>query len=118
MKLLAEVNPETIKDGRGGIYTFFPTEPIVEFNAIFTRAGRTRGFHFHPEFIEYVLIMSGHGNYITRQDGVETCIKMGPGDAIVFMPGVSHTYYAIEDTAMVAMLTKKWKDCIEPLKRD
>ena len=48
-------NLETVKDGRGGIFTWLPEEPIVEFNLLFFKPGKTRGFHYHPHFIEYLL---------------------------------------------------------------
>ena len=56
-----ECNPTTLRDGRGGIFTYYPEDPIVEWNLLFTKAGESRGFHYHKEFDEYVLITSGRG---------------------------------------------------------
>ena len=35
-------NLETVRDGRGGIFTWLPKEPIVEFNMLFFKPGKTR----------------------------------------------------------------------------
>ena len=49
-------NLETILDGRGGIFTWFPNEPLVEFNMLYFNSGKIRGLHYHPEFVEYSLV--------------------------------------------------------------
>ena len=54
-------NPETVRDGRGGIFTWTPPEPILEFSLIYYTPGRLRGLHYHDEFIEYLLIVDGEG---------------------------------------------------------
>ena len=66
--LKPDCNLETIKDGRGGIFTWIPKEPIVEFNMLYFNAGKVRGFHFHPHFIEYLLVVDGNGTLVTRED--------------------------------------------------
>jgi mannose-6-phosphate isomerase-like protein (cupin superfamily) len=118
-KLVPECNLETVRDGRGGIFTYYPTDaPIVEWNLLFTRPGHSRGFHFHEEFDEYVLITSGHGAYVEkRADGTEGFFKVAAGDCLHFPAGTAHTIYAITDVRMVAMLTKKWNDCEQPIVR-
>ena len=117
-KLAPECNLTTLTDGRGGIFTYYPRDPIVEWNLLFTRQGESRGFHFHKEFDEYVLITSGHGVYVDRtQDGDESFAKVAAGDCLHFPAGVAHTLRAITDMRMVALLTKRWDDCSEPLTR-
>ena len=61
-------NLDTVKDGRGGIFTWIPDEPIVEFNMLYFQPGKTRGFHYHPHFIEYSLVTEGSGVLVTRDD--------------------------------------------------
>jgi dTDP-4-dehydrorhamnose 3,5-epimerase-like enzyme len=118
-KLEPECNLETVRDGRGGIFTYYPEDaPIVEWNLLFTRAGHARGFHFHKEFHEYVLITAGHGTYVELcDDGSERFFKVAAGDCLSFPIGTAHTIYAISDMRMVAMLTKRWNDCDEPITR-
>jgi quercetin dioxygenase-like cupin family protein len=113
-----ECNPTTLRDGRGGIFTYYPEDPIVEWNLLFTKAGESRGFHYHKEFDEYVLITSGHGTYLgLESDGCESVHKVAAGDCVHFPSGTPHTLYAITDMRMVALLTKRWNDCAEPLTR-
>lgn len=118
-RLDPECNLETIRDGRGGIFTYYPQRAaIVEWNLLFTKAGQARGFHYHKEFDEYVLIVGGHGTYIGRNsDGTEHFYKVAAGDCLYFATGTPHTVYAITDMRIVALLTKKWNDCDEPITR-
>jgi mannose-6-phosphate isomerase-like protein (cupin superfamily) len=113
-----ECNLMTVRDGRGGIFTYYPTQPIVEWNLIFTRAGENRGFHYHKEFDEFILVTSGHGTYVGKEeDGDESFFKVAAGDCLHFPPGTPHTLYAISDMRLVALLTKRWDECDEPLTR-
>lgn len=117
-RVASECNPATLRDGRGGIFTYYPHDPIVEWNLIFTHSGESRGFHYHKEFDEYVLITSGHGTYLGLDaDGAETVHKVAAGDCVHFPTGTAHTLVAITDMRMVALLTKRWDDCVEPLTR-
>lgn len=113
-----ECNLATLRDGRGGIFTYYPKDPVVEWNLLFTRSGESRGFHYHKEFDEYILIASGHGAYLElHDDGSETFVKVAAGDCLHFPIGTRHTLHAITDIRMVALLTKRWNDCVEPLTR-
>jgi quercetin dioxygenase-like cupin family protein len=117
-RLESHCNPLTLKDGRGGIFTYYPEQPIVEWNLLFTKAGESRGFHYHKEFDEYVLITGGHGTYLgLLEDGTESVHKVAAGDCMHFPIGTAHTLYAITDMRMVALLTKRWDDCEEPMTR-
>ena len=118
-KLVPQCDLSTVKDGRGGIFTFLPfDQPIAEFSLIFTHAGKTRGFHYHEEFDEYVLITEGHGVYVELgEDGREYSLKMAAGECVHFPRMMPHTFYAISDVRMVALLTKRWDDCDRPMVR-
>jgi len=45
-ELKPTANLDTIRDGRGGIFTFIPSDPIVEFNFNIIKAGKVRGITF------------------------------------------------------------------------
>ena len=49
--LIPSINLSTIDDGRGGIFTWVPNEPLMEFNMLYFKPGKVRGNHHHPEFI-------------------------------------------------------------------
>ena len=55
------VNLDTIQDGRGAIFSFVPESPIYEWTHQFIKSGKIRGNHCHPEFDEYIMIVSGEG---------------------------------------------------------
>lgn len=115
-KLTPESNLNTIRDGRGGIFTFYPGKPIVEFNFQFINKGKIRGNHFHPEFDEYYIFAEGNGVVVTKdENGKEEFIYVGPGDCVHIPQDTPHVTYAITDIKYVTMLTKKWDDCKTPI---
>jgi dTDP-4-dehydrorhamnose 3,5-epimerase-like enzyme len=54
-------NLNTIKDGRGGIFSYIPEAPIHEWTHQYIKAGKIRGNHSHPEFDEYIMLIDGAG---------------------------------------------------------
>jgi mannose-6-phosphate isomerase-like protein (cupin superfamily) len=110
-------NVETLRDGRGGIFTWLPEEPIVEFNMLYFRPGAVRGHHFHPEFVEYFLIVEGSGAMVTQdsEEGPREVIHMSKGMCTRAPKGVPHAFYAITAVTAVAMLSKRWDDCSPPI---
>ena len=110
--LKPECNLETVRDGRGGIFTWIPDEPIVEFNMLYFQPGKTRGFHYHPHFIEYSLVTEGSGVLVTREDPndkkTESLIHLSKGICIRTEINVFHTIYAITEMTVISMLTKRW----------
>ncbi len=111
-----DCNLNTIRDGRGGIFTFYPKDPIVEFNFQFVNKGKIRGNHFHPEFDEYYLFTSGHAVVVTKDEtGKEEFLYCSKGDVIYIPSGAPHVTYAITDFNFVTFLTKKWDDCEVPI---
>lgn len=111
-------NLATVRDGRGGIFTFYPDKPIVEFNFQFINKNTVRGNHHHPEFDEYYLFTEGNGVVVTTsEEGKEEFLYVGVGDAIYIPQGTPHATYAITDIKYVTFLTKKWDDCAVPIVR-
>ena len=112
-------NLETIKDGGGGILTWLPKEPIVEFNMLFFKPGKTRGFHYHPEFIEYLLCVDGNGVLVTRKNKkdpkTEEIISLSKGVCTRAEKETYHTVYSITEMTLVAMLTKQWDKSNPPI---
>lgn len=116
MKLKPECNLSTVRDGRGGIFTFYPSKPVVEWNFQFINKNTIRGNHYHPEFDEYYLFTDGNGVVVSKdKDGKEEFIYVGPGDCVYIPQGENHVTYAITDIKYVTFLTKKWDDCETPI---
>ena len=114
-------NPLTVTDGRGGIFTWIPQDPLVEFNMLYFQPGKTRGNHYHPEFNEYFLVVDGSGVMVSKDHeapGGEKIIHMSKGSCVRTPSGVSHAFYAITPVTAIAMLSKKWDDCNPPILRE
>ncbi len=111
----------TLTDGRGGIFTWLPQDPLVEFNLLYFQPGKTRGNHFHPEFHEYFLIVQGEGVMVSRDADAENgqrLFHMSKGMCVRTPKGVSHAFYAITPVTAVALLSKRWDDCQPPIVRE
>jgi mannose-6-phosphate isomerase-like protein (cupin superfamily) len=118
IKLNPEINPITFKDGRGIIQTYYPEkDSIVEWNYIVTLKGAVRGHHYHKEFDEYIMFVDGEGVYTELSDTGELVTPVSSGDCIYIPMGVPHTFYPTADCKMIAMITKRWNDCAEPITR-
>ncbi len=117
MRVEPECNLNTIKDGRGGIFTFYPKDPILEYNFNIIKAGKIRGNHYHPEFDEYYLVVDGEGVLVTQDspDSKEEFLWLSRGQSTFTPKGANHVFIAIKDTTLVTMLTKKWNDCKVPI---
>jgi mannose-6-phosphate isomerase-like protein (cupin superfamily) len=117
--LTPSCNPETVYDGRGGIFTWLPQDPLVEFNLLYFQPGKTRGNHFHPEFNEYFLVVEGQGIMATRDtpESPEEVVHMSKGMCARTPMGVAHAFYAITPVTAIAMLSKRWDDCDPPIIR-
>ena len=117
--IMPTCNLETVKDGRGGIFTWLPKEPLVEFNMLYFNPGKVRGFHFHPEFIEYLLVVNGNGTIVYRDDPNdkknEKFIHLSKGICTRTDKNTWHTVYAITEMTIVAMLTKRWDHSNPPI---
>jgi len=111
-------NIETVLDGRGGIFTWVPKEPIMEFNMLYFTPGASRGDHYHPEFTEYFLVVEGSGVMVFKEpNGKKEAFHMSKGDCSYAKPGISHAFHAINNVVSVAMLSKPWDYCKSPIIR-
>ena len=113
-------NLNTVKDGRGAIFSFVPKEPIAEWTYQFIKSGKIRGNHCHPEFDEYILLVSGEGMEVEKdtETGEEEFFYMAKGQCIFIPRNTSHVFLAITDCESVSFLTKRWNDCKEPIIHD
>jgi len=106
---------DLFEDHRGTIRSFYPDENIVEYNLMITKQGDARGYHYHPHFIEYMLIVEGECLFKEyTEDGVaEETLTVG--DSIRIPVGVAHTFIALTDFKFVSMLTQRWNDSNPPI---
>ena len=116
-EIIPSCNLDTVRDGRGGIFTYIPKDPIVEFNYNIIKAGKVRGNHYHPEFDEYILLVNGEGVEIEKNSdsAKENYIYLAKGECVYIPKKTLHVFIAITNCESVSFLTKKWDDCIEPI---
>ncbi|MBA7536264.1 hypothetical protein ES705_28527 [subsurface metagenome] len=115
--LASSCNLSTIKDGRGGIFTWIPQDPILEFNLLYFLPNKVRGNHYHPEFVEYFLIVEGSGVIVTKnpEGGRDLVMHASKGTCIRIPKGISHAFHAITETTCISMLSKPWDECNPPI---
>ena len=115
--LSSSCNISTVQDGRGAILTWLPDLPIVEFNMLYFLPNKIRGNHYHPEFVEYFLVISGSVIMVTKDPdtGKEINVQAGAGICFRTPPNTPHAVHAITDSICVSMLTKQWDKCSPPI---
>lgn len=115
--LASSCNPLTVLDGRGGIFTWIPQDSIKEFNLIYYNPGKVRGNHFHPECVEYLLLVDGNAAIVTKdpKTGSKLVMHASKGTCIRIPKNISHAVYPITPMTAVAMLTKPWDSCLKPI---
>ena len=112
-------NVDTVLDLRGGIFTWAPEERIAEFNLVYSRPGKVRGNHYHPEFTEFFTVVNGEGVMVWKSaiDDPLEVVHMARGTCVKIPSGVIHAFHAINDTVAMAMITKQWDECDQPIIR-
>ena len=118
MEILSSTcNLSTVKDGRGGIFTWVLDEAILEFNMLHFYPGKSRGNHYHPEFVEYFLIVEGSIMMITKDSETKSEISMLCSKGTCFRTpiGVPHATHAITSATCISLLTKPWDECERPI---
>lgn len=110
-------NISTVKDGRGGIFTWIPDEPIVEFNMLYFGPSKVRGNHYHPEFTEYFLVVEGTILMVTKDSKTNKELNMHASKGICFKtpPNTPHAVHAITNTTCISMLSKEWDKSRPPI---
>ena len=112
-----QCNPETVRDGRGGIFTWIPDHDIKEFNLVIIKPNKMRGNHYHPEFIEYFLVVSGKLLLTTEDKANKEIVNFlaSPGMCFRTPIGTSHSFHAIDESTCISLLTKPWDECEKPI---
>jgi mannose-6-phosphate isomerase-like protein (cupin superfamily) len=116
IKILEPNIADKAVDHRGAIYSYLPSSDIVEFVYIDTKQGTTRGDHYHKEFDEYIMLVSGEGIYVEVLDNNQRRkIIIGAGQCIYIPAFTPHTFIPLTDCKSVSFLTERWDNCVEPI---
>ena len=115
--LTPECDVTTLSDGRGAIFSWIPQESIKEFTLLYFHANKLRGNHYHPEFTEYFLVLSGSIALITVDTDSGKQISMLAGEGFCFKtpPHVPHLVQAITEAKCISLITKPWDECTHPI---
>jgi mannose-6-phosphate isomerase-like protein (cupin superfamily) len=115
--LTPDCNIATVQDGRGGIFNWNPDDDIKEWVMLNFFPNKVRGNHYHPEFDEYFLVVSGLVVLVTKDadSGKELNRLMGPGSCWKSPKFVPHAIHAIKESICMAFLTKRWDECKDPI---
>jgi len=105
---------DLFEDERGTTRSFYPDEDIVEYNLMITKKGDARGYHYHPHFVEYMIIVDGECLFKEYSDSIHETV-LTEGDSIRIPSGTAHTFIALTDFKFVSMLTKRWHDSDPPI---
>ena len=102
-----KIEPE-FSDERGAISNILE-EPVNHIAIITTKAGSVRGNHYHPEQIQYVYLVSGKYESISKdlQDEkaeVET-VLVEAGSLVITPPMIAHAMKFTEDSIMLNITT-------------
>jgi len=107
--------PEIFEDHRGTIRSFYPDENVVEWNLMITKKDDVRGYHYHPEFVEYMTVVEGSCMFYEFSNGKKYVCELETGDSIRIPIGTPHAFTALQDFKFVSLLTKKWNDSNPPI---
>lgn len=107
-------NEEVIKikpafaDERGEI-TNVLEEPINHVAVITSKKGATRGNHYHPKQVQYVYLVSGRYESISKdissQDAKEEKVIVESGCLVVTPPMTAHAMRFLEDSVFLNLTT-------------
>lgn len=110
--------PAEIFEDHRGVIRSFPLESdcIVEYNLMITKQDSYRGFHFHPHFDEFMLVVDGSCEFTEfSEDGDHHRLVLETGDSIHIPANTSHAFRALVDFKFVSMLTQRWRDSDPPI---
>lgn len=97
------LNPDfQFSDGRGSLVQLVH-EGYKQINVVTTRAGVTRGGHYHKISTEAFFVVSGQVAVEFRKGAAMRCETFHEGEFFRIPPLVSHTMHFLKDTVLVAM---------------
>jgi len=111
----SKLDPVIFEDHRGTIQSWPVDNNIVEYNLMITRQGDQRGYHYHPHFDEYMLVVEGVCCFTEYTEQGPVDIEMTVGDSIHIPSNTAHTFTALTDFKFVSMLTKQWEKSDPPI---
>lgn len=106
------ISKNIFEDNRGKSYTFNFDENIKESNITITKAGSKRGFHYHKNTVEYILVISGEIklyliNLLTSHDKIKNYV-LKENEMIKIDPFIFHWSEFDKDTVYINFLNNQF----------
>jgi mannose-6-phosphate isomerase-like protein (cupin superfamily) len=99
-------NIDTVKDGRGGIFTWVPKELIKEIDLVYITPGLGKE-DIQNDFTEYFLMVDGSGVMVFQDpEGHQEIHHMSRGDCVYCTPGIVHSFHAITPAVSLMLRSK------------
>lgn len=116
IEILDPIIADSAVDSRGIIYTYVPEQDIKEFNYVVTNVGSTRGYHYHEEFDEFIMLVEGEMLVLEFLDN-DACRKLilGPGQTIKIPKSTKHAFVPVTNCKFISFCTKPWDLCNNPI---
>ncbi len=101
--IIKNIKPEVV-DERGIIANILE-QPVSHVAIITSKAGSIRGNHYHPKQVQYVYLISGKYENLSKDLNkknakIESKI-VGPGDLVITSPMVAHAMRFLEDSVLL-----------------
>lgn len=91
-------------DARGTITDILDNVDLNSVSLITSKKGVVRGNHFHKKTVQYLFVLKGRLEYVSRKGNGPVCRKvLSAGGLAVSPPGEAHTIKTLESTAFLAL---------------
>lgn len=108
---MRKIAPYMIRqDARGKLIGLLNEGTWEEFNYLETRAGETRGNHYHKDTREVFFIIEGEIDVVVHRSGqpLDTNIRLCAGDVLEIEPGENHVFYCLSDSKWINILSRRF----------
>jgi quercetin dioxygenase-like cupin family protein len=85
---------EPFRDERGTIEDLCGGDSVYV-TRILTKKGAVRGNHVHKQTTQWTMVIKGKLHMATS---ISADFELGPGEVVIFRPGVAHAWRARKDT--------------------
>lgn len=106
-EIVKKIEP-AFEDERGVIANILE-EPVSHIAIITSKKGAVRANHYHPEQIQYVYLISGSYESVSKDIKDENAkiekITVKPGDLVITKPMIAHAWHVLEDSVMLNITT-------------
>lgn len=101
--LYQKLNPDFAFSDHRGTLTQLAHTGYTQINVVTSKAGTSRGKHYHKESTETFYVISGAMDVTLRHENKEEKITFQSGDFFQIKPYTVHSIFCPKDTAFIAL---------------